>query len=204
MTPSTLLGGSAPSFVGMTIVLFGAAAAMTGQALARNWRPTVAALALRAPARRRRPVPALRARSGARASLRHGGYADRRFAAAGPSRAARLSPDPGRGRHRGRNIPGSTERAAAPSAGASGNRILSLDEDGAAPRSLAAAAAAEPDLLGESRALVGVVRRDHRIIRRQAPFVAILVGRETIAGARMALQRLELSCRPRGRPGSRD
>jgi hypothetical protein len=33
-----LLGGPAASFVGMTVVLFGAAAAMTGQALARNWR----------------------------------------------------------------------------------------------------------------------------------------------------------------------
>jgi hypothetical protein len=33
-----LLGGPATSFVGMTVVLFGAAAAMTGQALARNWR----------------------------------------------------------------------------------------------------------------------------------------------------------------------
>ena len=33
-----LLGGPASSFAGMTLVLFGAAAAMTGQALARNWR----------------------------------------------------------------------------------------------------------------------------------------------------------------------
>ena len=33
-----LLGGTMPSFIGMTIVLFGAAAALTGQALARNWR----------------------------------------------------------------------------------------------------------------------------------------------------------------------
>jgi len=39
VTPiEALLGGPVPSFVGMTIVLFGAAAAMTGQALARNWR----------------------------------------------------------------------------------------------------------------------------------------------------------------------
>ena len=36
---SALLGGAIPSFLGMTVVLFGAAAAMTGQALARNWRP---------------------------------------------------------------------------------------------------------------------------------------------------------------------
>ena len=35
---AALLGGPAPSFFGMTLVLFGAAAAMTGQALARNWR----------------------------------------------------------------------------------------------------------------------------------------------------------------------
>lgn len=38
MTQDALLGGPWPSFAGMTIVLFGAAAAMTGQALARNWR----------------------------------------------------------------------------------------------------------------------------------------------------------------------
>jgi hypothetical protein len=39
VTPvEALLGGSMPSFVGMTVMLFGAAAAMTGQALARNWR----------------------------------------------------------------------------------------------------------------------------------------------------------------------
>jgi hypothetical protein len=36
---SVLVGGPIPSFLGMTVVLFGAAAAMTGQALARNWRP---------------------------------------------------------------------------------------------------------------------------------------------------------------------
>ena len=35
----SILGGSLPSFLGMTVVLFGAAAVMTGQALARNWRP---------------------------------------------------------------------------------------------------------------------------------------------------------------------
>jgi hypothetical protein len=36
---SAIIGGAIPSFLGMTVVLFGAAAAMTGQALARNWRP---------------------------------------------------------------------------------------------------------------------------------------------------------------------
>jgi hypothetical protein len=39
VTPiETLLGGPVPSFLGMTILLFGGAAVMTGQALARNWR----------------------------------------------------------------------------------------------------------------------------------------------------------------------
>jgi hypothetical protein len=36
---SALIGGALPSFLFMTVALFGAAAAMTGQALARNWRP---------------------------------------------------------------------------------------------------------------------------------------------------------------------
>ncbi len=35
----TALGGGAASFLAMTMVLFGGAAAATGQALARNWRP---------------------------------------------------------------------------------------------------------------------------------------------------------------------
>jgi hypothetical protein len=34
-----LLGAGAPSFFGLTVLLFGAAALATGRALARNWRP---------------------------------------------------------------------------------------------------------------------------------------------------------------------
>jgi hypothetical protein len=34
-----LLGGSLSEFIGVTLVLFGAAAFMTGQALAQTWRP---------------------------------------------------------------------------------------------------------------------------------------------------------------------
>ena len=39
-----LLGASAASFFGMTLLLFGAAALATGRALARNWRPLWQAL----------------------------------------------------------------------------------------------------------------------------------------------------------------
>ena len=39
MTAAHMLGGPVPSVIAMTVVLFGAAAALTGQALARNWRP---------------------------------------------------------------------------------------------------------------------------------------------------------------------
>jgi hypothetical protein len=35
----TLLGGTLGSFLGLTVVLSGGAAAIAGQALARNWRP---------------------------------------------------------------------------------------------------------------------------------------------------------------------
>jgi hypothetical protein len=37
---SPLLGGTAGSFLGMTVVLFGVAAFLTGQATARSWRPS--------------------------------------------------------------------------------------------------------------------------------------------------------------------
>lgn len=36
---SDLIGASPASFLGLTLVLFGAAAVATGRALARNWRP---------------------------------------------------------------------------------------------------------------------------------------------------------------------
>jgi branched-chain amino acid transport system ATP-binding protein len=36
---SAVLGNSLPVFIGMTVILFGGAAFMTGQALAGTWRP---------------------------------------------------------------------------------------------------------------------------------------------------------------------
>jgi hypothetical protein len=39
MEVSGLLGAGIGSFLGMTVLLFGGAAILTGQALARNWRP---------------------------------------------------------------------------------------------------------------------------------------------------------------------
>ena len=41
---SALLGASAASFLGLTLLLFGAAAVATGRALARSWRPLWQAL----------------------------------------------------------------------------------------------------------------------------------------------------------------
>lgn len=35
----TWIGADLPTFVGLTVILFGAAAFMTGQAVAQNWRP---------------------------------------------------------------------------------------------------------------------------------------------------------------------
>src|SRR4051812_4691103 len=48
---------------------------------------------------------------------------------------------------------------------------------------MAPGAAPETDLLGEFRALLGVFRRNHRIIRRQAPPGAVFVGTEIIGRA---------------------
>src|SRR5689334_24407362 len=42
-------------------------------------------------------------------------------------------------------------------------------------------------LFGELRTRNGVVRRDHGIVRRQAPFVAILLRRHVVLRAQMAL-----------------
>lgn len=39
MSINTILGGALADFLGVTVVLFGAAAFMTGQALAGTWRP---------------------------------------------------------------------------------------------------------------------------------------------------------------------
>src|SRR5258705_12109321 len=60
------------------------------------------------------------------------------------------------------------------------------------PRRVAAPAAPQPDLLGDFRALFGVFRRDHRVVRRQPPFGAILIRRQTVGRAQMPLQHLEL------------
>jgi hypothetical protein len=51
---------------------------------------------------------------------------------------------------------------------------------------------AESHLLGELRAGGGVTRRHHRIIRRQAPLLAVLLGRHAVLAAQMPLQRFEL------------
>src|SRR5690348_3072281 len=56
----------------------------------------------------------------------------------------------------------------------------------------AAALLAEAHLLGELRARGRVARRDHRIVGRQAPFLAILLGGHVVLRAQMALERLEL------------
>ncbi|MGO8914855.1 MAG: DUF6867 family protein [Stellaceae bacterium] len=44
MTAAALLGASAESFLGLTVLLFGAAALATGRALALAWRPAWQAL----------------------------------------------------------------------------------------------------------------------------------------------------------------
>ncbi len=66
-------------------------------------------------------------------------------------------------------------------------------------RLLAAAAAlgpgplaAQPDLLGEFGALLGVVGRHHRIVRRQTPLCPILVGCQIVSSANVPLQHLQL------------
>ncbi len=51
---------------------------------------------------------------------------------------------------------------------------------------------AEAHALGQCRARRGVVWRDHRIVRRQAPFDTVFVRRQTVVGRQMPLQRLEL------------
>ena len=53
-------------------------------------------------------------------------------------------------------------------------------------------ARAEARLLGEIRARAGVVRRNHRVVVREAPLLAVFFRREIVVRAQMALQRLEL------------
>src|SRR3712207_3223784 len=51
---------------------------------------------------------------------------------------------------------------------------------------------AEAHLLGEFRARLRVVRGDHRIVDRKAPFLAILLRGHVVLGPEVALERLEL------------
>src|SRR5712691_13064317 len=50
---------------------------------------------------------------------------------------------------------------------------------------------AQSHLLGEVGAGSRVVRRHHRVIRRQPPFLAVLLRRHVVLGAQVALERLE-------------
>src|SRR5260370_20326533 len=50
----------------------------------------------------------------------------------------------------------------------------------------------EPHLFGEVRASCCIVRRHHRIVRRQSPFLAVVLRRHVVLRAQMALERLEL------------
>ena len=66
---------------------------------------------------------------------------------------------------------------------------------GTLPRRLNAlflAAGAEAHLLGEIRAGARIVRRDHRVVVRQAPLLAVFFRRQVVVGAQVPLQRLEL------------
>src|SRR6185437_4439344 len=62
---------------------------------------------------------------------------------------------------------------------------------GARDSAALAAACAEADLLGETRALLGIIRSYHRIVGRQAPALAIGLGRQLIGGHQMPLQHLK-------------
>src|SRR5512146_64504 len=55
----------------------------------------------------------------------------------------------------------------------------------------APAARAEADILGKLAALLGVIGRHHRIIGRQAPALAILLGRQIVGRLEVALQHFE-------------
>src|SRR4051812_6409176 len=61
-----------------------------------------------------------------------------------------------------------------------------LEVFGAAPSLLP-----EADLHGEPRARRRIIGRYHGIVARQAPFLAILLGRQIVARAQVALERLE-------------
>src|SRR5690554_1791671 len=57
---------------------------------------------------------------------------------------------------------------------------------------LLAGASAEPDLLGELTALLGVVLRDHGIVWPKAPLLAVLVRGHVVGGLQMTLEHLQL------------
>src|SRR5260221_6168908 len=57
---------------------------------------------------------------------------------------------------------------------------------------LATAAAAEADLLGEGRALRGVIWRHHWVIGRETPFDAVIVRRHAVGRAQMPFEHLQL------------
>ena len=61
-----------------------------------------------------------------------------------------------------------------------------------APRRLTPGAAAEPDSFGKFRALLSVVRSDHRIICRKTPLCPVFFGRHVIGRPEMPLQHLQL------------
>ena len=51
--------------------------------------------------------------------------------------------------------------------------------------------APEADLLGERRALGGIIRSDHGVIGWQPPFRAIFFGRQAVSGAQVTLEHLQ-------------
>src|SRR3569832_2715394 len=57
---------------------------------------------------------------------------------------------------------------------------------------LAVGLATETVVLGEARPSRRIVWRHHRIVCRQAPFVAIFLGRHIVVRAQVPLERLEL------------
>src|ERR1700761_1065712 len=63
---------------------------------------------------------------------------------------------------------------------------------GASARTGATTARAQPDVLRQLAALLGVVRRDQRIVGRQTPTLAILLGREIVGRLEMPLEHLQL------------
>jgi len=50
----------------------------------------------------------------------------------------------------------------------------------------------EPDRLGERAALIGIARRDHRVVGRQAPALAVVVRRHVVGAFQMPLEHLQL------------